>query len=96
MTTDEASSRDQVGQGGLGAVHRAEEVHVHDAADDVEPGYREPAAMAHAGVVHQHVERPEALDRPGDCHRACPGVGDVARQGRHAAPTPVEFRGEAV
>ena len=52
--------------------------------------------MAHAGVVHQHVERAEARDARGDGALAGRGVGHVAGQGEAVPAVALELRAQAL
>ena len=63
-----------------GAVHAAEEVRVHDAAEDLRRDVLERPEHANTGVVHPDVDVPEAIERAACQH---PHRALLAHVGRH-------------
>jgi hypothetical protein len=76
-----------VGQDGAGHVHRPEHVHLEVAADVRVVDGLEPAELGLRGVVHEHVDAAEPLDRL--CSGSDGGVRIGHVKGRGVEPVSV-------
>ncbi len=87
---DPAAALHQGIQGGLGAVHRAEEVDLHHPADHLHLGVAEAAQVGDSRVVDQDVHPAVSLDHPRDGIAAASERGHVALDGQRTDPSLVQ------